>query len=374
MPNAQGAPQTRMQSEHGLKQDLSQRPLEGTLADLELLHACFAKNNDRPRSKLSLSWLYHEHTVPDRTFVHVAETPSGDRLAAVYATLPSWVSVRGERRLGLQSLDTLTDADYRGRGLFISLARSAYARAAEAGATFVYGFPNGNSQSGFFKKLGWHRLDPVPFLIRPIRPRYIASKIQALRSVARFVPNPPLALPWVPLPPGRKLIQLHNFDERATALWQEFKSQGVEVAVERDANYLNWRIARKPENEYRTLALEKAGRLEALCSFAIKGKHGGRVAYILELLHQPGATVSAALLLTRAVAACASAGADAVLSWCFGHSPNYSSFLWNGFVVLPERLRPIELHFGARALDDRFASVVHERSSWYLSYLDSDTV
>jgi hypothetical protein len=62
------------------------------------------------------------------------------------------------------------------------------------------------------------------------------------------------------------------------------------------------------------------------------------------------------------------------LSWCFPHSPNYSSFRLNGFVVLPERLRPIELHFGARAFDDGLARLVHDRSQWYVSYLDSDTV
>ncbi len=43
-------------------------------------------------------------------------------------------------------------------------------------------------------------------------------------------------------------------------------------------------------------------------------------------------------------------------------------------MTLPERLRPIELHFGARALDASLEAVVYDAARWYLSYADSDTV
>ena len=78
--------------------------------------------------------------------------------------------------------------------------------------------------------------------------------------------------------------------------------------------------------------------------------------------------------MPRVIAEMARAGADVALAWCLSHSPNVSCYYRTGFVPFPERFRPIELHFGARAFDKSVEQVVGDRRSWYLSYLDSDTV
>lgn len=41
---------------------------------------------------------------------------------------------------------------------------------------------------------------------------------------------------------------------------------------------------------------------------------------------------------------------------------------------MPDKLRPVEIHFGARALAPEAAAALRDGSVWYLSYLDSDTV
>src|SRR5262249_33992641 len=153
------------------------------------LQDCFARNSERPRRTESLEWLYLKNTAAGRLFVDVAE--QDERVVAIYASLPGWFRVDGRRLLALQSLDTLTDGAYRGRGLFLSLARSLYARAGGAGCAFVYGFPNGNSAAGFFGKLGWAKLDPVPFLVRPLRMPYVAGKVERLKPLAHWLPNIP---------------------------------------------------------------------------------------------------------------------------------------------------------------------------------------
>ena len=40
--------------------------------------------------------------------------------------------------------------------------------------------------------------------------------------------------------------------------------------------------------------------------------------------------------------------ADCILSWCLEHSPNYSIYKKHFFFNLPEKFRPIELHFGVK--------------------------
>jgi len=348
------------------------RPMNADAKDLLLLRDFFSNNSDRARSLELLKWQYLQNTV-GRLFVSMAintET-QGSPPVAIYATLPLHVCIYGERRLAAQSLDTMTDANFRSKGLFVALARSTFARVHASGGVFIYGFPNRNSAHGFFKKLGWINLDPVPFLIRPLRLKYFAKRLK-LSVVAHMVPDMPLIYGHQHPPDGCKLVRLNAFDERVTRLWDEFAKQ-VGVAIERDAAYFTWRIANKPEENYQTLALEKDGELKALVTFCVKDKHGGRIGYIMELIYAKDAASKSAQLLAIALRELADQQADAVLAWNFTHSPNHSCFTKNGFFPLPERMRPIELHFGVRVFDCAVPRV-YDRDQWYLSYLDSDTV
>jgi GNAT superfamily N-acetyltransferase len=363
-----------MQSEAAGAGGVSMRPMSRDERDLELLRACFAKNSDRPRSRAALSWQYLANTTP-HLFVDLAVAPGGDRLAAIYASLPGWVRAGGERRLALQSLDTLTDAEHRGKGLFVKLARQTFARASGEGAALIYGFPNGSSARGFFGKLGWTSLDPVPFLIRPLRARYVAERLAERfklgPTASRLAPDVSLVLGGRRRRPG--VVELTASDERITRLWGRF-SRDVGVAVERDAGYFRWRVFDKPGERYRVIASEEGDEIRALCAYTVKEKHGGRIGYVLELMHDPGAPRAASHLLGLAVRDMADQGADSVLAWSMTHSPNFLAYASHGFFPLPERLRPIELHVGARAFDPAIASRVTDRREWYLSYLDSDTV
>ncbi|AKV01160.1 hypothetical protein AKJ09_07823 [Labilithrix luteola] len=340
--------------------------------DLDLFRACFARNNPRARTAESLTWQYYDNTT-DRLFVDLAVADQGERIAAIYASLPGFVRVNGEKRLALQSLDTLTDSDFRGKGLFVTLAKKTFARATDDGAALIYGFPNGNSAHGFFKKLGWTSLDPVPFLVRPLRASYVADRLKLGSTAKHFVPDFPFVLGGHRRRAG--VVELVSADERITRLWTRFSSN-IGVALDRSATYFDWRLFRKPEENYRVLALEEGGELVALCAFATKNKHGGRIGYVMELMHDrsPSGWRGASHLLGLAVRAMADDGVDSILAWSFPHSSNFLVYARHAFVPLPERLRPIELHFGARAFDPSVRSVVEERTNWYLSYLDSDTV
>jgi GNAT superfamily N-acetyltransferase len=348
---------------------LSVRPLALSDDDLRAFGACFARNGS-PRSFEALDWQYRRNPT-GRVFVDVAV--ADDRFAAIYATLPVFARVDGEVRLALQSLDTLTDADFRGKGLFVRLAKETFARAARDGAAFVYGFPNGNSAHGFFKKLEWTSLDPLPFLIRPLRTGY-AARMALGEARARWIPDLPLVPPALG-GPGRGLTARHveRFDERFTDLWRAFFAMGARVAVERDARYLTWRLVEKPGEDYRSVAAFDGDRPVAFVSHCVKDKHGGRVGYVMEVMFARGHARAARALLHRALVAMRDARADVALAWCFPHSPSFTTYLACGFVPFPERFRPVELHVGARSLAAA-TPTVRDRRAWYISYLDSDTV
>ena len=94
----------------------------------------------------------------------------------------------------------------------------------------------------------------------------------------------------------------------------------------------------------------------------------------MELLHDPARPADGRALLATAVRAMAAEGADAVLAWSLDHAPNHGVYRRAGFLPMPERLRPIQLNFGVRALDPALAPLAADVRSWYLSYADSDTV
>jgi hypothetical protein len=346
---------------------LATRPMSRDPVDLDLFAACFAKNST-PRRREALEWQYLANPTK-KLFVDFAMAPSNDRVAAVYATLPVHLRVGQHVTLGVQSVDTITDSDFRGRGLFIKLAKSTYARAAASGSRLVYGFPNGNSAHGFFERLEWTDLDPVPFLIRPLRSKYVLERLKLQRYAHR--------LPDVPLFFGRDrsdeaVVRVERFDERATSLWHSF-AQRVGVAVERDAAYLNWRLVEKPGEDYRSEAVRAGDEFSALVTHVVKEKHGGRIGYVMEAICTRSHASDLRRLLKRALANMTRQGADVALAWCLPHSPQYTSYLRMGFLPFPERFRPIELHVGARDLASNDGIDVTDRRNWYFSYLDADT-
>ena len=336
----------------------------------------FFDESDSPRTLKHLRWQYLDGFQSVAPLV-VLGLPDGDdsnlRLTGIYATFQSQFICDGNIVTGVQSLDTLTSKDFRGKGLFNHFAKLVYAKSEQQGVSFIYGFPNKNSAHGFFTKLGWTRLDPLPFLVKPLNTSYLFSRIPFLKKINKLIPNIRL-IPRVPiLHIGLKLIENISLDSRYDDLWDTFRNT-FKVGLDRGSKYLQWRLSRPGEQYLNIACLDEEGTILAICIYTNRDKHGGKIGYIMDLIHRPGAEHEAKAVLNTALIDLAQKGCDAVLAWCFGHSVNYASYRKSGFFVLPERIRPIELHFGARAFNASLQAVISQRDSWYISYLDSDTV
>lgn len=73
------------------------------------------------------------------------------RMIANYSCIPKKMLIDGRVVKGLLSMATVTHPDYRGRGLFKTLAKMTYEKAKEDGYEFVIGVANANSFPGFMK-------------------------------------------------------------------------------------------------------------------------------------------------------------------------------------------------------------------------------
>ena len=82
----------------------------------------------------------------------------GNRLVGHYAIIPVELSGKEYKQLWYWSLNTATRPEYRGKGLFPSLAKKTYELAQQKGASGVLGVANRMSYSVFVQKLGFHSL------------------------------------------------------------------------------------------------------------------------------------------------------------------------------------------------------------------------
>lgn len=335
---------------------------------INLYKDCFDANGS-PKNKENIKWQFFENTVSN-SFVDIAFDEVKNKTAAIYAVSGIKFKIDDNIYLGTQSLDTITDISYRGKGLFIKLAEVVYEKANKAKVALVYGFPNGDSIHGFKKKLEWEVLDPVPFLIKPLKSRYFTNRI----SFLKFLPNINLLFKGFSKSKNYKVKESILFPNEVDTLWENF-SMNIKVAVNRDKEYLEWRYLKKPNENYKIVHCYNASdKFLGFIVFCVKDKHEGRVAYIMELIYDLEHPKAASQLLNYAIKEIKNENADLILAWCFDHSPNYKTFKTSHFFKLPEKFRPIELHFGARAFDDQFKAIIYKRENWYLSYSDSDTV
>lgn len=336
-------------------------------------YSALFEKNDTPREEGILEWRYKDNAAKDTSVISLAMHDDSDETSAVYAMMGVTFLFEGKPVAGTQSLDTLTDISHRRRGLFPFLAEKSYARTAELGSIAVYGFPNKNSCPTFAKHLGWTIYGPVNFLVRPLRTGYFLERLLGpvgLGSVAkRFNLRLPAAKPNVQNLTFRTVAA---FSKPHEEIWRE-AAQSFRIAVDRSAEYLNWRIFGRPDGaKYRVIeAVNEVGEIDGFVIWALEEKHGGRIGYLMECLARAGRVEVHSILLRKAIREMSVARADAILAWSISGQLGTRALRGCGFLTLPTRLRPIQLYWGCRSLQP---GVELQESDWYISYLDSDTV
>lgn len=283
----------------------------------------------------------------------------GDEIIGLVGFVPALMKVGNRKVIGFQALDTVVSPLAQGKFAFVRMAQTFYKEVPKT-VGLVYGFPNAAAARGWFGRLGWTNIGRAPFLVKPLRASYVLK---------RYFPK------WVDFPLsffGREIVgveRLDAFDESVDVLWEKF-STSIACAVERDSRYLNWRLFQHPTSKYETWAIrDKAGAVRSFVTTNCVVKHGGNLAYIMEAMGDD----TLDKLLAHVLVQLRRAKVEVVLAWCRQGSPNYSVFRKIRFFPIPERIQPITLHFGAKALLADL-NIVTKKDSWYLSYLDSDTV
>lgn len=207
---------------------------------------------------------------------------------------PGWLAMDGQRIVGLRTfvrwqfqdrgavvhavraVDTATSPDYRRRGIFSALTRTAIDELRADGFAFIFNTPNERSRGGYLS-LGWA---PAPRPLIWLRPRSPATL--AAISKARVA-----AQKWSPC--GEAGVDAADAlaDEVAVErLLARVKSGGAEHRTIRSSSYLRWRYGFRPLH-YRAVPIGDS-MADGLVLYRLRKRGDAREATICDVVLPSG--------------------------------------------------------------------------------------
>jgi GNAT superfamily N-acetyltransferase len=302
-------------------------------AILKLFSACFP---GRTMSPEYWNWRFRDNPT-GRIMIETAWDQ--DILAAHYAVSPVFIGIHGCDHLTGLSMTTMTHPEYRGRGLFTTLAERLYKRMAVNDFAAVWGFPNINSHPGFVRKLQWRDIYEIPMF---------RVQLDRLRTIPDF---------------SSHITEIADFDKRFDDLWELVCSSG-QIRVKRDLRYLQWRFSLNPETSYRTICYTQGDQLKG---YAVFSRYRETDLQVVDLITTGDKGIGLELI-SAILQICMEEGVEALKMWLPVFDPLFQELEQIGF----ENHSPTFL-FGARALtDDPALMNIMDIRKWRISMSDSD--
>ncbi len=198
------------------------------------------------------------------------------------AAIPVRLLVRGREIDGTWGADAMVAPERQRQGLGELLVRSW-----ETGADAVLGLGLSEATHGLFAKLRWPLVE-IPCLVKPLSRRALRMPKWPV-PINRLVSA--LTLPIVrfvartrPLAAETRLVR--RFDESLTGVWDRVGPK-LDLAVRRDASYLNWRFIASPHVRYSVAALRRGEETDGYIVYRHVHEPLGRVTLIVDLLVDP---------------------------------------------------------------------------------------
>lgn len=232
-----------------------------------------------------------------------------ERIIAQYAGIPVRMKLGAQEHAAMVSVDTMTDPQFRRRGILTELANAAYSSWADAGVAAVIGLPN-QQWGSRTAALGWERLFPLPWLRWVLRPDQVIAHSGRLPG---YVLAPTAALASIfsrlnhRIVKGRLAAHAHNYlvnpPEKPgdfDRLWAIVGPEYQNLAV-RDAEWVSWRYIEPSEPGYHLLMAYLSGEPVGYLAYRIVRIGAKNTGLIADLFVAPADQAATNALLLRAL-------------------------------------------------------------------------
>ncbi len=287
----------------------------------------------------------------------------GRTIIGQYATMPVAVSVQGRVVPGSWGMDVMVAPERQRQGLGEVLF-GTWDR--HVGAALGLGLSP--SSHRLFQKLRWPEIGPIPFFVKPLTRRALRQPKWPM-PVNRLVSA--ATLPYVkyvarkkPLLGEVKLVR--RFDAPFTELWERVAPK-FELAVRRDAAYLQWKFAAPPHVRYAIAALV---RDEVVCGYIVyRHTHEPRVrvTLIVDFLVDPDDEEGLETLLRWVDREARAADSDKIRCFCL-HKGFGNVLRHEGYSHVKSTLQFV-VKVNALSLPEGF---YEKTDAWHITLGDSD--
>jgi GNAT superfamily N-acetyltransferase len=210
----------------------------------------------------------------------------GDRLVGVRVFLRWEFEIDGRLLRAVRAVDTATDPEYQGRGIFTRLTLHAVEEVRTEGVAFVFNTPNDQSRPGYLK-MGWQVVGRLAARMRPTSIAAAARMLRARVPAERWSEESSIGVPAADV-----------LDDRGVAQLCAARAARTGLRTHLDARVLRWRFG-WPELRYRAVL---AGRdpAEGLAILRVRRRGSAREAALAALL-VPGCDPALRRALVRRV-------------------------------------------------------------------------
>jgi len=333
--------------------------------DLEDIRSLFGAVFGYTRPLAHDLWKYRDNPAgPAVGFVAV----DAGQIVGQYVVLPTWLRLDDEVVLGALSLDTMTHPNYRGQGMFVTLAKACMELAAKSGVEVLYGFPNKNSFPGFIRRLNWDHTGDIPRWVRPLHSAALndlesARLLTSLPGVKRMA-----ALGFHLLPRGKSSprgIEIRKgrpSEKDLDSLVMGLRASKGLCRIERSPDWLKWRFDPKSEHAYEWVTAYRRESAQACVIWGVTMECGGVLSDLL------GSDPEALEAATSAAVRRAKEKKVAYLTALTNETQAIKALKSCGFI------RRKGMPLIVRSLTTRnLGGNIHDHASWRISSADVDT-
>ena len=207
----------------------------------------------------------------------------GPTVVAEYPTLPVRLSLRGMEVDAAWGANALVAPEREREGLDEALVRT-WDR--HSGAALALGLSA--ESRALLDRLHWAPSRVVPCLVKPLTRRAVRlpNLPTPVNRLISAVTHPFVQVVARSRPLRAECEPIRRFDASFTALWERLAPK-FDLAVRRDAPYLNWRYIEPPHVRYAIVALKRQGDLHGYAVYRHRNEPLGRVTMLVDLLVDP---------------------------------------------------------------------------------------
>lgn len=234
-------------------------------------------------SRLRWEWQYRRNPNNPRQEPEIWIAREGPAIVGQYATMPVRLSLGGREVQGSWGMDVMVAPERQRQGLGEVLFRT-WDR--NVGAALGLGLSE--SSYHLFQKLRWPDVGPIPMLVKPLTRRAFrrANWPMGLNKVVSAITYPLVVVVARSRPLGAEVRLIDRFDDSFTKLWDELAPK-FDLAVRRDAAYLNWKFVSAPHVRYLVAALRRDDRNVGYAVYRHVHEPRGRVTLLVDFLTDP---------------------------------------------------------------------------------------